>query len=483
MKGNHSSYWVERCGKNEKRGNDFRTPYERDYARVVHSSAFRRLQAKTQILGIGDSDFHRTRLTHSMEASQIGEGIAKKLLLDTKENENWDVHLILPDPMLIRAICLAHDFGHPPFGHGGEMALNRCMLPYGGFEGNGQTLRILTCLEPYHEKFGMNLTRRTVLGIIKYPARYSDVVEWRFYPKGAKAFSKAKKQGFTDERAIIQAEKAVKRADRESSLFVASDYIPPKCYLDTEHHIVTDWITRDMSDWKRVTTGRRDKKEKEHWKTKYMSLDTSIMEIADDIAYGIHDLEDAITLGFVDKNLFKGQIQKPLLEPLLLEVYGKQDINAYDHWVCSLFSKETFERKRIIGQLVNYCLQNVGIDNTKGDKFVCSIFRYQAKMKNPANNVLKQLKDFIAENVIKQTAVQQLEFKRQKIVTELFGAFATDPKRLLECGQYEKTTKAGGSVSTERVVCDYIAGMTDEYATKRYQQLFEPRIGSVFDRF
>ena len=148
------TYWEERRDGGVTK--DGRTPYERDYARVVHSAAFRRLQAKTQVLGVGDSDFYRTRLTHSMEVSQIGEGIARRFIKDAKGDA--DTLAVLPDPILIRTICLAHDLGHPPFGHGGEIALNRCMIEHGGFEGNGQTLRIMTLIEPYHETLGMNLS-------------------------------------------------------------------------------------------------------------------------------------------------------------------------------------------------------------------------------------------------------------------------------------------------------------------------------------
>ena len=147
------------------RQGDHRTPYQRDKARILHSAAFRRLQAKTQVLGAGMSDFYRTRLTHSLEASQIGQGIAAQLRSKYAELTQ---HLDLNDN-LIEALCLAHDIGHPPFGHGGEVALHYMMREHGGFEGNGQTFRIVTKLEPYTAEHGMNLSRRTLLGLIKYP--------------------------------------------------------------------------------------------------------------------------------------------------------------------------------------------------------------------------------------------------------------------------------------------------------------------------
>lgn len=261
---------------------DGRTAYERDYARVVHSSAFRRLQAKTQVLGIGDSDFYRTRLTHSLEVSQIGEGIARRLRADPESG----CEDILPEPILIRTICLAHDLGHPPFGHGGEIALNRCMLNYGGFEGNGQTLRILARIEPYHVRFGMNLTRRSLLGVIKYPAPYSAVVDDDAYETGGQP---------------------------KSSIFKAASFKPPKCYLDTEDDIVS-WLGQGLADWPRVSTELQDKQPGKHRKTKHKTLDASIMEIADDIAYGVHDLEDAIGLKLIDRDAFES-VDRHKLDP------------------------------------------------------------------------------------------------------------------------------------------------------------------------
>ena len=135
---------------------------QRDRARIIHSSAFRRLQSKTQVLGVGDNDFYRTRLTHSMEVAQIGSGICEHLK-QTYAN-NGAISQQIPSFFQIEATCLAHDLGHPPFGHGGEVALNYHMLGHGGFEGNGQTLRILSKLGEYSEQHGLDLTRRTLLG-------------------------------------------------------------------------------------------------------------------------------------------------------------------------------------------------------------------------------------------------------------------------------------------------------------------------------
>ncbi|HWW05869.1 dGTP triphosphohydrolase [Collimonas sp.] len=147
--------------------------YQRDRARIIHSSSFRRLQSKTQVLSLGESDFYRTRLTHSLEVAQIGSSICEQLKELYKANSEYMG--LIPSFSLIEAICLAHDLGHPPFGHGGEIALNSIMKDHGGFEGNGQTLRIVTRLGEYSPVHGIDLSRRTLLGLLKYPTLHKDV--------------------------------------------------------------------------------------------------------------------------------------------------------------------------------------------------------------------------------------------------------------------------------------------------------------------
>lgn len=273
---NSADKWAERIDDTDsKPKTDVRSEWERDYSRIIHSAAFRRLQAKTQVLGLGESDFYRTRLTHSMEVAQIGIGILKSLNHrynpeNNSEPNASEIYNTLPESALMGAICLAHDIGHPPFGHGGEIALNICMRDFGGFEGNGQTLRILSRLAHYSEKNGLNPTRRTLLGVLKYPANYSKTVNESFYQdlKMPIWLSKSKEQK------------------------------PPKCYLDSESDIV-DWILEPLNEFERKEFTKVSKDKANHFRSKYKSLDASIMELADDISYTLHDLEDAVALKLI----------------------------------------------------------------------------------------------------------------------------------------------------------------------------------------
>ena len=146
-----------------------------DRSRITHSAAFRRLQGKTQVVGVGENDFFRTRLTHSLEVAQIGATLANRLAWYGKREGMEALTPWVPPEHLIETACLAHDIGHPAFGHNGEKILNYYMLEFGGFEGNGQTLRILSRLGEYSDGFGYDFTRRTLLAVLKYPVLFGEV--------------------------------------------------------------------------------------------------------------------------------------------------------------------------------------------------------------------------------------------------------------------------------------------------------------------
>ena len=164
-----------------------RTPFQRDKARILHSAAFRRLQAKTQVMYIGMHDFPRTRLTHSLEASQIGGG----LVVHFQQHQTELAKSLQLSESLIESLCLAHDIGHPPYGHGGEIALNYMMRNNGGFEGNGQTFRIVTARSPRHIRHEFNpshFTRVTEIPVLASQVRREqlpeDVSNFNIYRRG-----------------------------------------------------------------------------------------------------------------------------------------------------------------------------------------------------------------------------------------------------------------------------------------------------------
>jgi dGTPase len=423
----------------------YRDDFARDRARVIHSAAFRRLQAKTQVLGIGEGDFHRTRLTHSMEAAQISRGLVRAVIAKaTGAKPDW--RKWLPDPNLIETIALAHDLGHPPFGHGGEIALNYCMRDSGGFEGNGQTIRLLSLLEAHTEDHGLDLTRRTMLGVLKYPVAYERVVRRKLAMAG-------------DPIAL--------RRD---------DWKPPKCYMATESDCIA-WLLAPFDRHDRaafVALGKKPDKN-QHGKAMHKSFDTTFMEIGDDIAYGVHDFEDAVALRLV--SLENWQEVAKSIDGAWGRSVGLAPVRKI---TAALFGDSSHERKRAIGALVNAFIVSVQVAETGS----CShpLLRFQARLSAPARQLLDQLQLLIRNRVIKTPQVQTLEYRGQQIVIRLFEAIASDPPRLLKEGFARVYSSVRDWKEQRRVICDYIAGMTDEYATKMYERLFVPRQGHVFDR-
>ncbi|PKI17470.1 anti-phage deoxyguanosine triphosphatase [Colwellia sp. 12G3] len=437
--------WLaRRLKKVTNRQQDHRDPFQRDRARIMHSASFRRLQSKTQVMGSGQSDFYRTRLTHSLEAAQIGSGITAQLRY--KFPELCDA-LFPSSDSLIETICLAHDIGHPPFGHGGEIALNYMMRDHGGFEGNGQTLRIVARLETFSEHFGMNLTRRTLLGLMKYP----QLIE---------TLNKKTKLNTVGNFRQLKAD----------------EWHPPKgLYTDDED--IINWILEPLSANDRVLfqsiSGQKDTAQdtNKHHKTRFKSLDCSIMELADDIAYGIHDLEDAIVTKVVNRNDFDREVIKKLqqIDDVWLQEYSET-------LTSKLFSDHHHLQKDAIGGLVNYLITAIKLTdlNEQDDiNFVEPLLRYNATLSTTTSQVLQIFKDFVYFYVIKLTSLQRLEYRGQQIVMELFEALSSDPMRLLPSNSAKRWQQAvNNQQNSHRIIADYIAGMTDDYATRLYQSLF-----------
>ncbi|WP_028768917.1 anti-phage deoxyguanosine triphosphatase [Shewanella fidelis] len=437
----HSVWNKRRLGEDKHRRNDHRSPFQRDRARILHSAAFRRLQAKTQVLGVGMNDFYRTRLTHSLEVSQIGTGICAQL-----KQKQPQYQALLSSMSLIESLCLAHDIGHPPFGHGGEIALNYMMRDHGGFEGNGQTFRILTGLEPYTEHFGMNLCRRTLLGILKYPAPFSLLCS-------------------PDKHCQVDNFRQLKPADWQ----------PVKGIFDDDIAIL-DWVLEPLSETDKALFLSSYKTENsKHKRTRFKSLDCSIMELADDIAYAVHDLEDAIVMGIVNQSQWQSDVSNLL-------------IHSDDPWINQefasiserLFSVKHHERKDAIGTLVNGFVTAISIQDIQG--FEEPLLKYNAALEPAFAEALNVLKQFVYKYVIRKPEIQMLEYKGQQIVMELFEAFISDPERLLPLNAQQRwQTSELSKGNSHRVIADYISGMTDEFAAKMHQHLFSAKSGSMME--
>ncbi|CAI0700025.1 Deoxyguanosinetriphosphate triphosphohydrolase [Serratia liquefaciens] len=405
--------------------------WARDRARIIHSASFRRLQGKTQVLGVGESDFYRTRLTHSLEVAQIGSGIVANL--NKKFANKKTILSYIPEANLIEALGLAHDIGHPPFGHKGEAALYQKMKLFGGFEGNGQTLRICSLLGEASENNGLNLCRRTLLGLLKYPNTYN-----RLKSKNEIGLRK-----------------------------------PPKCIMDTESNTL-DWILKPLKtkDKELFTTvynpaAKTTDRFTTHLKTKFKSFDCSIMELSDDIAYAVHDLEDAIALKIITKDAYISWLEK--------QNFSEHYIKDVD----DLFGTSHSKRKQVISKLVHRFIDSVSIRSQ--NLFQEKLIDLQAFADEEIENEIQQLKDLTYAMVIKKHEIKTLEFKGGKIISDLFLTINENRDELLP-EKYILKINENKSTPPERFVCDFISGMTDNYASSLYDRLFTTNSGSIFTK-
>ena len=343
----------------------YRTAFQRDRDRIIHCSAFRRLEYKTQVFVYHEGDYYRTRLTHTIEVSQISRSIAKALSL------NEDV---------AEAVALAHDLGHPPFGHSGEHILNDLMNDNGGFEHNLQSLRIVKKLEKRYPDYpGLNLTQEVLEGMSKH----------------------------------------------------STEYDKPQ---------VTD-------DNKKI----------------FALLESQIVDFADGIAYNSHDLDDGITSDLINGDMLNDvRLWRDNFEEI-----GKSN-PAADFTV-----KKYQVIRTIINQLVTdlvlQILENIKKHNICEPEDVrnCSVAIVSFSPEIEEKNL--ELKKFLYKNLYKHHRVVRMELKAEKIIKELFETYLNrhvvlPPKVQQEMKQETK----------ERVICDYIAGMTDRYAMNEYKKLFDP---------
>ena len=351
--------------------NFIRSPYQRDRDRIIHSSSFRRLKHKTQVFVNTEGDHYRTRLTHSMEVSQIARTLARSLGL----NED-----------LTESLSLSHDLGHTPFGHAGEEVLNHCMEKYGGFNHNVQTLRIVTFIENKYYKFcGLNLTIETLDGLIKHNGPVKNLT----------AYKKILKKG-----------------------------------------LFTNKITFN----------------------EFPSLESQVAAISDDIAYNNHDLEDGLRAG-----LFT--IKKISSIPHLSKLIDKHVKNV-----------KNFRKEIIINQIVRDLINLMVIDviNTTNKNLIKSnprsindiykqdrlIVDFSDKMKK----IDKQIKDFLKRNMYNHKKVVVNTNRGKEIINDLFKYLSKNHRKHISRDLFVNEQK-------ERVIADFIAGMTDRYAINLHKKI------------
>lgn len=401
-------------GLTKKRPGDTRSWFQKDRDKLIHSSAFRRLQGKTQVFGWSSSDFFRTRLTHSIEAAQIAKGIAQDHGV-----ANLD---------LVEFACLAHDIGHPPFGHAGEHELQKLMKDHGGFEGNAQNLRILNRIEiKFEEKPGLDLTRASVDSILKYPKRYSDAIQ-----------------------------------DDPSHL---------KFYYNDDDELV-QWARKGAPD-----------------DPDAHSIECEIMNWSDDVAYSTHDLEDGIKSGFISY----GKIDS-------VEDKVKKTLDARNEWDNKIWEdvkniikelsisdglSHTRKAKRTerIAKLISEFITTTKIQQRRDYKKYASRYRFTLEKNPRMKKKCEMLKQLVWKMILSDEHVTTLERKGQLIVRDLFkeltNANFDNNIGLLPKDFREKITT--NDEDYDRVVCDYIAGMTDNYAIRLYSRMMESDIHSVFE--
>jgi dGTPase len=344
----------------------YRTTFQRDRDRIIHTTAFRRLEYKTQVFVITEGDYYRTRLTHTLEVAQIGRTLARAL------GGNED---------LVEAICLAHDLGHTPFGHAGEQLLNQLMEEHGGFDHNRQSFRIVTELEKRYPEFpGLNLTWEVREGIVKHETAY-DIAD-------------------------------------------AAEYEPEK---------------------------------RGH-------LEAQIANVADELAYSAHDLDDGLRAN--------------LIQPDQLEELGIWQTVRESAGV-GMGPMSDLERHQIIRRLIGMEISNV-LETTRGEVEKEKI-KSVADVQLSGHNVVifsdemtelnSQLKKFLFENMYHHHRVYRMQVKAERILKDLFRAYMSETM-ILPIEVQDRFELIGEA----RAICDYIAGMTDRFAHDEHSRLFDPQI-------
>lgn len=345
---------------------DYRTAFQRDRDRILHTTAFRRLEYKTQVFINYEGDYYRTRLTHTLEVAQTGRTIARAL------GANED---------LVETISLAHDLGHPPFGHSGEATLNTLMKDHGGFNHNRHSFRIVTEIEQRYPTFpGLNLSWEVLEGMVKHETAY------------------------------------------------------------------------DVSDASGFEPELRG------------SLEAQITNVADELAYTSHDLDDGLRSGMIEPAMLSGiALWEMITEGLGLDWRTLDDLTRHEI-IRELIGVE-------ITHMVNDSNRRIEASGVKSlhelQSLPYNVIGFDEDMRKKND----ELKSFLFQNMYRQYRVVRMQKKAERVLTELFNAYLEEPNMLPR--QFQELIEIKGR---ERTVCDYLAGMTDRFAVDEYQKLFDPSL-------
>lgn len=400
---------------------DYRSPFQIDRDRIIHAHAFRKLQSKTQVFLSGEYDFYRTRLTHSMEVAQIGRSICQ-FLISRGAPLREDFYI---DSDLVEASCLAHDMGHPPFGHSGERTLQELMKRRGGFEGNAQTLHLL-CETIYQNESGvkgMQPTRALLDGVLKYKKLYTE------FPTP-----------------------------------------PINHFIYDPQTSIRDWVFGEARIPGALMRGNA--------LNDFKSVECQIMDWADDAAYSLNDIVDGVRAGFLtierverwaagEKiDAAKQRHLDSLFEAIRadrLENVFSQKIGSFIQ-ACRLKERDNFMAGKTNRYAFELVVDPVAIEES-------------AFFKKMANDI-----------IFESPQLEQLEHKARVILNALFTAiwdnYAQRGERVIRIlpGNVSRLIDAEKSLDGKaRRICDYLAGLTDGMIVRTYRRLFDPEFGSLRD--
>ncbi|MFH1496856.1 MAG: dGTP triphosphohydrolase [Verrucomicrobiota bacterium] len=400
---------------------DYRTRFQIDRDRVIHSHAFRKLQSKTQVFLSGEYDFYRTRLTHSMEVAQIGRSICQ--FLRTRGGVLSEEFFI--DPDLVESVCLAHDLGHPPFGHSGERTLQELMKPHGGFEGNAQTLHLLTETMYQNESGvrGMRPTRALIDGVLKYKKLYGEFAE----------------------------------VPRNHFL-----YDPQAAYRDFVFGGAA--IPAELHEGEALNG--------------FKSVECQIMDWADDAAYSLNDIVDGVKAGFLTIERIElwagGQAIDPArqqyLDTLVQAIRGDRLENV-------------FSGK--IGGFIQACRLR---ERTNFMSAATNRYRYELVVSPDAEGEAMFYKQMANDIIFESPQLQQIEFKARRVMFALWKCcrdnYVDRGERVInilppQVGRLVDREPA--EAGKARRICDWIAGLTDGMIVRTYKRLHDPDFGSLRD--